>query len=117
MIRSNIPLLYDARNGQRWGIIEIEVSFWQTTKEGVTYQIQDFVINDNTREFIAENLRFRSWDQLNSLNDYLLANYNYDNLNRKEQEFLKVQHGLLLDTQTKPVYGSMASNWILTPKD
>ena len=117
MIQSNISLLYDARNGQRWGIIEIEIATWITTKEGISYDVIDYVINENVREFVASKTVFRSWDQLNSLNDYLLVNNNYDGLNLKEQEFKKVQHALLIETQTNPVYGSVAANWILTPEE
>ena len=119
MIQSTRPLLYYARNGQKTALIEIEVKHWSVTNEGVTYYVSDYAVNGDVREFIGseEEVRFRSWEQLNSLNDYLESIYDYTGMTKKEREFAKVQHGLLLETQTLPVYGSIASDWVLINKN
>lgn len=114
MIQSTIPLLYDARNGEKSAIIEIEIVSWQSTASGVVYVVRDYAINNDVREFISEKLVTYTWDQINSLNDYMDSQYNYGGLVKKELEFTKIKHALLLETQTRPVYGSTANQWVLT---
>ncbi|MCC9072442.1 hypothetical protein LNQ49_12700 [Flavobacterium sp. F-65] len=114
MIVSTIPLLYDARNGEKKAIIEIIVTDWKVNDEGITYVAKDYAINNNIREYINEKSVLYSWDKIVSLNDYLESLYSYQNLNKKELEFAKVKHALLLETQTHPVYGSLPVNWVLS---
>lgn len=115
MIQSTIPLLYDARNGQKQAIIEIIVPEWTVNELGITYVVHDYAITGEIREFIPKDNpdRFRSWDQLNSLNDYLESTYDYSGMTKKEMEFAKLKHGLLLEAQTKPVFGSQPNQWVI----
>lgn len=117
MIQSIKPLLYAVRDGQKKGIIVIEVVSWTVTATGITYTVNDYDVNGDIRVFISAKEVFRSWDQLNSLNDYLESLHDYAGLTKKEKEFAKVRHGLLLDTQTKPVYGSTPEDWVLTENE
>lgn len=114
MIQSNKPFLYDARNGEKWAIVLIEVTSWTVTGFGITYSVCDYAIANNTREFIGSKEVTRSWEQLNSLNVYLETVNDYSGMNKKDREFAKVRHGLLLETQTMPLYGSTAQDWVLT---
>lgn len=114
MIQSKIPLLYDARNGQKQAVIEIEVKEWETNFDGVKYFVRDYAINGNVKELINEKEVFYSWDQLISLNDYIESLNSYAGLNKKQLEYRKIQHALLIETQTNPVYCSTAENWELT---
>lgn len=114
MIKSTKPLLYHARDGQKFGIIEVAINSWTTTKAGIIFTVTDYDISNGVRVFVDEKEVPRSWDQLNSLNDYLESINSYSGLTKMEMEFLKVKHGLLLDTQTKPIYCSEASDWVLT---
>lgn len=114
MIKSTIELDYDAREGVKQAIIQLEVDGWTTNKAGVTYTVNDYAVNGDVKELIDTVVRFRSWDQLNSINDYLKTIYDYSGMTKKAIEFLKVKHGLLLETQTKPLYKSVAANWVLT---
>lgn len=117
MIKSNIPLLYDARDGEKRGTVEIAVNGWTVNKEGISYTASDYCVTDGVKTWISDKSVFRSWDQLNSLNDYLESSNDYSGLTKKQREFRKVKHGLLLETQTTPVYGSVASNWVYTEND
>lgn len=114
MIKSTTELNFDAREGEKTAIIQIEVDSWSTNKIGVTYTVNDYAVKGNIKELIGTVERFRSWEQLNGVNDYLMAIYDYSGLSKQAIEFLKVKQGLLIETQTKPVYGSMATNWVLT---
>lgn len=114
MIRSTSILLYDARNGQKSAIVELVVVSWTVNAEGITYDVRDFAINGDVREFISEKQVSYTWDQINSMDEYLKALYNYKGMTKQEIEFTKVKHGLLLETQTNPVYGSLTSDWLLT---
>ncbi|MWB93001.1 hypothetical protein GON26_01380 [Flavobacterium sp. GA093] len=113
MIRSTVPLLYDARNGEKSAIVEIEIPSWQTGQDGITYNVRDYAINNDVKEFISSKFVFYSWDQINSLNDYIESIYVYSGLTKKETEYLKVKHALLLETKTRPIYGSNANLWVL----
>ena len=117
MIKSNTALLYDARDGEKRGIVVIAVNSWVANLEGITYTATDYCVTEGVRTWIGEKTVFRSWDQLNSLNDYLESSNNFSGLTKKQREFMKIKHGLLLETQTKPVYGSVASNWVFTEND
>lgn len=117
MIKSTIPLIYSVRDVQKIGIISIEVASWLVDSSGITYTVNDYAVNGDIRALIHSKEVFRSWDQLNSLNDYLESLNDYSGMTKKEKEFMKVRHGLLLDTQTKPVYVSKAADWILIEND
>ena len=104
MIKSTIPLLYKTRSGEKRAIIEVAISGWTVTETGTTYIVTDYKLENGSREWISEKELPYSWDQLNSLNDYLDLQYNYEGLSKKEIEFLKVKHALLLETQTNPIY-------------
>lgn len=114
MIKSTIQLLYDARNGQKQAIIEMEVKNWETGPEGVKYFVRDYAVNGTVRELINEKEVFYFWDQINSLNEYIESINTYTGLSKKELEYTKIQHALLIETKTNPVYCSTAENWVLT---
>lgn len=114
MIKSTIPLSYDARNGEKLAIIELEITNWNSSFDGITYYVRDYAINDDVKEFISEKSVSYSWDQINSLNDYIENIYIYSGMTKKEIEFNKIKHALLLETQTRPIYSSTAQQWVLT---
>ena len=117
MIKSIIPLLYHTRSGEKRAIIVVAVNSWQLKENGITYTITDYKIENGSREWISEKELTYSWDQLNSLNDYLDLQYDYTGLSKKEVEFLKAKHALLLETQTNPIYLSKASDWVLSEEN
>jgi hypothetical protein len=111
MIQSKIILLYDVRDGQKSAFIKIAVKSWEVTEAGINYTVCDYAINGDVTTLIGTKECFRSWDQLNSLSDYLESINSYGGMTKKQTEFAKVQDGLLLDTQTNPVYVSTAADW------
>lgn len=117
MIKSNIPLLYHTRSGEKRAIIEVAINSWQLKANGITYTITDYKIENGSREWISEKELTYSWDQLNSLNEYLDLKYDYTGLSKKQIEFLRVKHALLLETQTNPIYLSKASDWVLSEEN
>lgn len=117
MIQSIIPLLYKTRSGEKRGIIEVAIHSWTVSESGIIYNVTDYILENSSKQFIDEKPLPYSWDQLNSLNDYLDLNYDYAGLSKKEIEFLKVKHALLLETQTNPIYLSKASDWVLSEEN
>lgn len=113
MIISTVELLYDARNGQKWAFIEMAIAEWEVSLTGIKYTVIDHAIKNDVREFISKKVVAHSWDQINSLNDYLESQNDYSGLSKKDHEFLKVKHALLLETKTNPVYSSLSNQWIL----
>lgn len=114
MIKSTTELNYDARNGEKQGIIQVEINNWLVNQSGVTYTVNDHAVNGSVKTLINSVDRFRTWEELNLLNEHLKNTYDYSGLTKKEIEFLKVKHGLLFETKTKPIYGSIPENWVLT---
>lgn len=114
MIKSTVALLYDARNGQKSAVIEMEVSSWEVSSNGVRYNVNDYAVIGNVKELISTKTVLYSWDQINSLNDYLESQNTYKGLNKRDLEFLKVKQALLLETKTNPVYLSTPNQWIYT---
>jgi hypothetical protein len=113
MIQSTIPLNYDFSDEKLKATIEIVINNWNSSKEGITYFVTDYAVRDNVKEFINERELFRTWDQINSLNDYLENENNYSGLNKKDLEYQKLKHTLLVEIQTKPSYFSKSENWVV----
>jgi alcohol dehydrogenase class IV len=114
MIQSKIPLLYAIRDSEKRAIILKVVVSWVTSENGVTYTDNEYALVNDTRELIGTQERHRTWDQINSMQEYLAAQKNYSNLNEKQREFAKVQDALLVEEQTKPSYMSTADVWDLS---
>lgn len=114
MIQSKTPLLYSIRDGEKRAKILKDVVSWLTSETGITYTENEYAVTGNVRELIGTQERHRTWDQINSMQEYLEANYNYSGLNEKQREFAKVRDALLVEIQTKPLYMSTANDWELS---
>lgn len=115
MIKSTIELVYDARNGEKQAIIQIEITSWVTNQIGVTYTVNDYAVGENeAKQLINTKDVFYTNEQLNQMDVLISSNTDFTGMSRTEIEWLKVKNALLYVTQQAPVYGSIASNWILT---
>lgn len=115
MIKSTTELIYDARNGEKQALIQIEVDGWKTNKEGLTYTINDFAIGANeSKQLINSKEVSYSTAQINEMDVLVSASGNFTGLSKMEVEWLKVKMALLYVTQQLPVYGSIANQWVFT---
>lgn len=114
MIQSKKELVYDARNGEKKGIILVDIISWNTLKEVTTYNVIDYVLLPNgSKEIINQKEVTYTSEQLDEI-DSLLENTNdYASLSKTAKDFLKASQGLLLVTQQKPIYGSLPEDWQL----
>lgn len=113
MIKSTIELNYDARNGEKQAVIEIEISTWVTNPAGVTYTVNDYAVGaNNAKTLINSKEVFYTTEQIDQLDGLITSTTDFTGLTRTEIEFLKVKKALLYVTQQAPVYGSIAANWI-----
>lgn len=115
MIKSIVELIYDARNGEKIAVIEIEVTIWVTNQEGVTYTVNDYAVDANgAKQLIAAKDLYYTNDQLNQMDLLISSTTDFTGLSRTEIEWLKVKKALHYVTQQAPVYGSIANQWVLT---
>jgi hypothetical protein len=115
MIKSTKELIYDARNGEKKAVIQIEIASWITNQDGVTYTINDYaVFQDSSKQLInTKEVNYRP-EQINEMALIVISSSNFTGLSRTEAEWLKVKIALLFVTQQLPVYGSTATDWELT---
>jgi len=115
MIKSTIELIYDARNGAKQAIIQIEIAGWRTNQEGVTYTVNDYALGENEAKQLINSKEVNyTVAQINEM-DVLIGSYaNFTGLSKMEVEWLKVKQALLFVTQQAPVYGSLTNQWVLS---
>lgn len=115
MIKSTIELIYDARNGEKIAVIQIEITNWITNQNGVTYTVNDYAVGENDAKMLINTKDvFYTSEQIDQMDALISSNTNFTGLSRTEIEWLKVKKVLHYVTQQAPVYGSIASNWVLT---
>jgi len=121
MIQTNIPIIFGNRD-ERFGIIKIEVRLEDNTQEdGDRYLVIDWDLNDTREAFFSKKV-FWSNEQIQQMNDYLEANYDFSQMTRKDAEYLKVVLALMIDTKTnllpsgKTIYRQTPNNWEFSPE-
>lgn len=115
MIRSKIALAYNERSGEQRGIIQIEIDSWNTLKEVTTFNVIDYAILPSGDKLkISEKQVNRPSAEVNSIDAYLETKNDFTGMAKIDKEYLKAKLGLLLETQSKPLYNSVAADWELT---
>ena len=112
MVQSKKEIVYSITEGQKTAIVKREVTSWLYTKKGIVYTITDYAINGDVTTFISSKEESRSADQVNSFDEYLENNNSYENMNKMQLDFAKAQDWLLVETQTKPPYISVGTDWV-----
>jgi len=121
MIQTNIPIIFGNRD-ERFGIIKIEVRLEDNTQEdGDRYLVIDWDL-DNPKDAFFSKKVFWSNEQIQQMNDYLEANYDFSQMTRKDAEYLKVVLALMIDTKTnllpsgKTIYRQTPDVWEFSPE-
>jgi hypothetical protein len=115
MIKSTTELIYDARNGEKKAVIQIEIDGWIVNKDTVIYTVNDYAIGQNeAKQLINSKEVTYTVSQVNEMDLLVSASENFTGLSKMEVEWLKVKKALLLVTQQAPVYGSLANQWVLS---
>jgi hypothetical protein len=113
MIQSTLQLEYDNRTGEGLGIIHIEIVSMTDTFKGVTtFEIEDFIINENSEKVVVgQKTRNRTDLEIDAISQYISDNYDLSTLTRSERNRKEMQIGLLLETMQNPLYKSLSNQW------
>lgn len=119
-IKSNIPLVYDSRDGAM-GIIVIEISEWKFELKNNRFiaKVDDYISTmiDVDGEMIEQLKHIHSKDvfypkvEVSTLFYYLNNSIELTEDYADETENL-VGEALLFETQARPVYQSIDANWV-----
>lgn len=114
-IKSNIELLYNARNGKR-AIIEISITEWRFELKNNSYSavVNDFAIIDGDRLPVHTEIKHYSKVEIDTLFKYLNNSIDLTEDFSTELDNL-ISVALLFETQARPVYESTDEDWELTP--
>jgi len=114
MIRSKIELVYDARNGIKKGIIYIKVESYNTLKDIVTFNVIDYLIDENGVEQTINQKEVTYPDStIDAISSYVSQIIDVSQMTKTEKDNTELTHGLLIETQQNPLYNSVANDWEL----
>mgnify|MGYP003600550284 FL=1 len=120
MIQLKTPYTHIERAIPITGTLQIEIASWQTYKDAIVYQIEDFIVDENgakrlinTRQKRVENA------EVNQLAQAVELYGNFDGLSKVDAEWAKAKIGLLLFVQNdlvdsvNTIYGQLPNDWEL----
>ena len=120
MIQLKTPYTHIERAIPITGTLQIEIASWQTYKDAIVYQIEDFIVDENgakrlinTRQKRVENA------EVNQLAQAVELDGNFDGLSKVDAEWAKAKIGLLLFVQNdlvdsvNTIYGQLPNDWEL----
>ena len=120
MIQLKTPYTHIERAIPITGTLQIEIASWQTYKDAVVYQIEDFIVDENGAKRLI-NLRQKRVEnaEVNQLEQAVELYGNFDGLSKVEAEWAKAKIGLLLFVQNdlvdsvNTIYGQLPNDWEL----
>lgn len=116
MIQSKKQLIYDARNGEKQAVIQVEIDSWNVTKEVTTYSVIDYALINDQKVMISQKQVNYDNATINQISHYLESTNDFSGLTKLERDWKKVTLALLIETQSKPLYGSLGIDWELIPE-
>ena len=120
MIQLKTPYTHIERAIPVTGTLQIEISSWQTYKDAIVYQIEDFIVDENGAKRLI-NIRQKRVEnaEVNQLAQAVELDGNFDGLSKVDAEWAKAKIGLLLFVQNdlvdaeKTIYGQLPNDWEL----
>ena len=102
------------------GTLLIEIASWQTYKDAVVYEIEDFIVDENGAKRLINSRQKRVENaEVNQLAQAIELYGNFDGLSKVDAEWAKAKIGLLLfvkndlvDTE-HTIYGQLPNDWEL----
>ena len=120
MIQLKTPYTHIERAIPITGTLQIEIASWQTYKDAIVYQIEDFIVDENgakrlinTRQKRVENA------EVNQLAQAVELYGDFNELSKVDAEWAKAKIGLFLFVQNdlvdteKTIYGQLPNDWEL----
>ena len=120
MIQLKKPYTHIERAIPITGTLLIEIASWQTYKDAVVYQIEDFIVDENGAKRLINSRQKRVENaEVNQLAQAVELYGNFDGLSKVDAEWAKAKIGLLLFVQNdlvdsvNTIYGQLPNDWEL----
>ena len=120
MIQLKTPYTHIERAIPITGMLLIEIASWQTYKDAVVYQIEDFIVDENGAKRLINSRQKRVENaEVNQLAQAVELYGNFDGLSKVDAEWAKAKIGLLLFVQNdlvdsvNTIYGQLPNDWEL----
>ena len=120
MIQLKNPYTHIERAIPITGTLLIEIASWQTYKDAIVYQIEDFIVDENGAKRLINSRQKRVENaEVNQLEQAVELYGNFDGLSKVDAEWAKAKIGLLLFVQNDlvdtehTIYGQLPNDWEL----
>ena len=120
MIQLKTPYTHIERAIPITGTLLIESASWQTYKDAIVYQIEDFIVDENGAKRLINSRQKRVENaEVNQLAQAVELYGNFDELSKIDAEWAKAKIGLLLFVQNdlvdsvNTIYGQLPNDWEL----
>ena len=120
MIQLKTPYTHIDRAIPITGTLQIEIASWQTYKDAVVYEIEDFIVDENGAKRLINSREKRVENaEVNQLEQAVELYGNFDGLSKVDAEWAKAKIGLLLFVQNdlvdsvNTIYGQLPKDWEL----
>ena len=120
MIQLKTPYTHIDRAIPITGTLQIEIASWQTYKDAIVYQIEDFIVDENGAKRLINSRQKRVENaEVNQLAKAVELYGNFDGLSKVDAEWAKAKIGLLLFVQNdlvdsvNTIYGQLPNDWEL----
>ena len=120
MIQLKTPYTHIERAIPITGTLQIEIASWQTYKDAIVYQIEDFIVDENGAKRLINSRQKRVENaEVNQLAQAVELYGNFDGLSKVDAEWAKAKIGLLLFVQNdladsvNTIYGQLPNDWEL----
>ena len=120
MIQLKTPYTHIERAIPITGTLQIEIASWQTYKDAIVYQIEDFIVDENgAKRLISSRQKRVENAEVNQLEQAVELYANFDGLSKVDAEWAKAKIGLLLFVQNdlvdsvNTIYGQLPNDWEL----
>ena len=120
MIQLKTPYTHIERAIPITGTLIIEIASWQTYKDAIVYQIEDFIVDENGAKRLINSRQKRVENaEVNQLAQAVELYGNFDGLSKVDAEWAKAKIGLLLFVQNdlvdsvNTIYGQLPNDWEL----
>ena len=120
MIQLKTPYTHIERAIPITGTLLIEIASWQTYKDAIVYQIEDFIVDENGAKRLINSREKRVENaEVNQLAQAVELYGDFDGLSKVDAEWAKAKIGLLLFVQNdlvdsvNTIYGQLPNDWEL----
>ena len=120
MIQLKTPYTHIERAIPITGTLLIDIASWQTYKDAIVYQIEDFIVDENGAKRLINSRQKRVENaEVNQLAQAVELYGNFDGLSKVDAEWAKAKIGLLLFVQNdlvdsvNTIYGQLPNDWEL----